>query len=149
MNQSESDYLLQIQSGTHPSQTMLQKKSDVIVSARSGCASAISGASSARMTHAISELHDFNSSLRDELRQLKGYLTETNQRLENVATRRSTHRTTARSRSSMASGSRRGVTNRSHATQHTALSASYYEDDEEEEAGKKRMSTPVKEWMQQ
>eukprot|EP00658_Telonema_sp_P-2_P062923 TRINITY_DN51592_c0_g1_i1.p1 TRINITY_DN51592_c0_g1~~TRINITY_DN51592_c0_g1_i1.p1 ORF type:complete len:180 (-),score=18.50 TRINITY_DN51592_c0_g1_i1:63-602(-) len=116
MNDKESKFLLEIQAGTHESQQIPVSKHQrpyAVDTARSGSrttarssGSGLSRASSRRMNDAIGDLHEFNSSLRDELAELKQYLHATYDRLEKAEKGMKSGRGTSRSRSSSRCSSR-------------------------------------------
>jgi len=143
INARESDYLLQIQAGTHDSQNILKDKGP-IVSHRSKNTGV--SATSSRMNGAIADLQGFNQSLREELQTLKGYLLQTNAKLEQVVTARS-GAASQRSQSVLGETARSGVTHRTGRSQRSQSQASWRE--QSQEGGPDRVTTPMKEWLAQ
>merc|ERR1712070_569530 len=103
MNDSENKYLMAIASGEHSSQKVLGGREglgpvpnmDMGGSSRSQRSHRSSGSN---MSGVINDLKGFNGSIRGEIEHLKGYLAETNAKLEALSTRRSgTHRSSRRS----------------------------------------------------
>jgi len=141
LNQKESDFLVSIQAGTHPSQGLLRDagRNPIIHTARSkrsGASSRNSSvASSTRVNAAINELTSFNSNLREELQSLKGYLAQTNAKLESMSQHGGDE--SIRSRSSM--GNSVAPSRISTARSHSQCS--------EVMNGQERVTTPMKEWM--